>query len=179
MVAKLTYSVLFMVFLFFHTVTAGISRKPYLQLPTQTSMGIAWRTDNNSSGIIQYGIDQVTEKQVFSSISTTRHFKTVENLLPGVRYKYRIISDGDTSEIYTFKPSPLPGGKVRVLLFADTQFFSCNSHTCKEQNKYAFGGDVFDMTYGNYVLPYLKQLNPKPDIILHFGDIVQTGGREV
>lgn len=73
-----------------------ITRGPYLQLATPTSMVIRWRTDVTEASVVRYGLDpkQLTLSAKSEGIST-EHIVHLPKLQPNTRYYYVPLTSND------------------------------------------------------------------------------------
>ena len=87
-----------------------VTRGPYLQLATPTSMVVRWRTDMTEPSAVRYGLDpkELTLTAKAQGIST-EHIVNLPKLQPNTRYFYVPLTGND-------KPAatPAPGAKVAV-----------------------------------------------------------------
>ena len=68
-----------------------VTRGPYLQMTTQTSVVIRWRTDIKSTGRIHYGTRLGSLRTVADHHGeSTEHWVQLINLKPGIKYYYSI-----------------------------------------------------------------------------------------
>jgi hypothetical protein len=145
--------------------TAGeITRYPYLQptAPSDTTIGIAWRTSQPSGGTVEYGLTDTSENSVQDPVQGTKHYVVLKGLQPGRAYKYRVVSDGTTTPVYRFRTSP-PDGRFKVLVLSDTHAQS------PADAKYA----QWLERWTKYMVPRMAEY--RPDLVLICGDITQTG----
>lgn len=96
--------------------TPRLTRGPYLQVVTPTSMTIRWRTDTPSASRVWMGTAaNALNRTVDDPAVTTEHIVTVTGLNPATRYFYAI-GQGDVrlsgDESHTFKTA-LPAGDTR------------------------------------------------------------------
>jgi acid phosphatase type 7 len=79
-----------------------ITRGPYLQMATSTSMQIRWRTDVATSSKISYGLDSdaLTSSTTDAAV-TTEHIINLTGLLPNTTYYYSV-----GSMLATFQATP-------------------------------------------------------------------------
>ena len=93
---------------------ASLTRGPYLQIGTPTSIVVRWRTDSSTDGVVKYGASPASlTSTATQSTLTTDHVVTVAGLSPNTRYYYSVGSSsqtlgGGTSD-YFFTTSPAPG----------------------------------------------------------------------
>ena len=94
---------------------AGLTRQPYLQVGTPTSVVVRWRTDLATDSVVRFG---ASPAELTSSVSadqgnpTTEHEVTLTGLTPDTRYYYSVGSSSATfssGESHVFFTSPPPG----------------------------------------------------------------------
>lgn len=105
----------------------SLLRGPYLQLPTETSMTIQWRTDQSAVGTVKVGTDPANLTETFTeSTSATDHSVRVTGLQPGTRYYYsvsinnNVLAGGDS--LHTFKTNPPQGSTEPIRIWAIGDF---------------------------------------------------------
>ncbi|MCB0588698.1 MAG: metallophosphoesterase family protein, partial [Phaeodactylibacter sp.] len=114
---KNVYSVLSVCLILFIGITANaqnITRGPYLQLGTPSSMTIKWRTNSATSSKVWYGPSPSNLPFTNTvSGSTTEHEVTITGLAANSTYYYAVGNDAgqmtQPSNDYYFKTSPPPG----------------------------------------------------------------------
>lgn len=125
----------------------NLTRGPYLQLGTPSSMVIRWRTDIPSNSQINYGID--SSSLDFSSTDlnlVTEHEINLSNLNFDTKYFYSV---GSTSTVlasgidYFFTTAPLPGSAkvTRVWVLGDAGTKNDNQRSVRDAY-YAFTGST-------------------------------------
>lgn len=99
-----------------------ITRGPYLQMSTPTSMMIRWRTDVAVASKINFGLTQSTLNSSKSEDSQkTEHIITVDNLKPNTKYFYGITSGNTVLQAGTdnfFMTNPPVGTEQKVTIWA-------------------------------------------------------------
>ena len=80
-----------------HCTAQSVTRGPYLQLPTQTSMKVRWRTDVATPSRVYWGtsLGGVMDNMAEDAVPTTDHTLTVSGLEPYTEYHYAV-GDGTT-----------------------------------------------------------------------------------
>lgn len=78
--------------------SSELSRKPYLQAMTSHSVAVAWRTATPVKGAVLLRAEQedASESKVEEEAATTAHVVKLEHLLPQRKYRYKILSDGNS-----------------------------------------------------------------------------------
>jgi hypothetical protein len=131
-----------------------ILKGPYLQRPTETSIVVRWETDAATLGLVEYG-SPPAQVRPSPDDPVTLHGVSVEGLLPGTRYDYRVSIDGNGVEWtpwLSFRTAPAAGEAFRFAVYGDSQEFPA-VHA-------AVAGAI---------------LASDPDLVLHTGDLVTLG----
>ena len=92
----------------------SITRGPYLQKATSTSMLVRWYTDVNVDGKVMYGTDPGNLSQSAVSGAATSHSVQLSGLTPYTKYYYSIGTSTTTLQSGLdnyFLTSPLPNGE--------------------------------------------------------------------
>ncbi len=118
-------AVLASVLLSSHAEAAVVTRGPYLQLGTPTSLVIRWRTDQPSASRVWYGeqADSLIGTAELAD-ATTEHEVAVSGLASGKRYFYAVGSlderlAGDASYCFTTAPVAGTAGMTRIWVTGD------------------------------------------------------------
>lgn len=114
-------------------------RGPYLQVATDTSIVVRWRTDALSRSRVRYGsvLNQLDSTADELALNTEHEIK-ITGLQPGTRYYYSIGSLKDTlqygSDNY-FSTLPVPGkeGFYRIGVFGDCGYLSVNQAKVRDE----------------------------------------------
>ena len=109
-------------------------RGPYLQLPTQNSMVVRWRTDKEAKGYVRWGLSpESATNRVSHSGSLTEHVVQIRGLQPNTRYYYAVGTETNrwitpVEPDYSFITPPKPGTSqpVRVWAIGDPGTASTN-----------------------------------------------------
>src|SRR5688572_25274678 len=89
----------------------SITRGPYLQQGTPTSVVVRWRTDIPVESVVKFGTDAANlEKSSVTKWKTTEHVVILEGLTPSTKYHYSV---GTTDKVLDatgahFTTSPKP-----------------------------------------------------------------------
>ena len=170
---------------------ATIERGPYLQLATENSIRIVWRTQKKITPIVRYGLtandlnmlcsgdsidlrqtekshQSTTTKPLFTAPKGTIQFEaTVTKLQPDTRYHYAIY-DGDkrltpADQPFTFRTHPEPGTKRDAYIWVVG-----DSGT----------GDKNQKQVHQALIDFNKKNNLTLDLYLHVGDMAYTKGKD-
>ncbi len=154
---------------------AAVTREPYLQMVTPTSMTIVWQTDLNSpnDSRVQYGtafgiLNQTALGSATISPSNSgvkNHIVTIAGLSSSAKYFYNVgtvtnneIQGGGTTNHF-FLTAPTVGSAVpfRTWVLGDSGNASSNQIAVRDA---------------------MLNKTPSPDIILHMGDIAYDDGTD-
>ncbi|MEW5850618.1 MAG: metallophosphoesterase [Myxococcota bacterium] len=144
----------------------SLSRKPYLQMGTPTSMTIVWRTDTAAQGVVAYGPspDQLTETVTDSAV-TKQHEVTLNNLTPATRYYYRVgttdtvLSAASEDQYFVTSPPVGTDAKTRLWVVGDSGTGETKQKDVRDAMLAAVGAR-------------------RPDLYLHMGDIAYSSGTD-
>jgi acid phosphatase type 7 len=113
---------LFLIIITHSSFSQKITRGPYLQMPTPTSMMIRWRTDIAVPSKISYGLSKSTINASKSDDSPkTEHLITINNLTPNTKYLYIVETDKAVLQSSTdnfFVTNPIVGSEQKVSIWA-------------------------------------------------------------
>jgi len=129
-----------------------VTKGPYLQNVTKTSIVVMWETSMGTPTLLEYGTGPT---RTIDLASVSFHVVELNGLSPGITYRYRICIDGVGhlwTEWATFCTSPPAQQPFRFAVYGD-------SRTDKERHS-----AVVQAIFGN-----------SPDIVLHTGDLVSYG----
>src|SRR6059036_1497650 len=95
---------------------ATVTRGPYLQLGTPTSIVVRWRTDVATDSRVQYGAAPGSlTSSTNNATATTEHEMTVSSLSPDTQYYYSVgttstvLAGNDTNHFFiTYPPAGTP-----------------------------------------------------------------------
>jgi len=135
------------------TVTAlEITKGPYLQNVTQTSIVVMWETDIPSPSRVEYGSTDQLGKEAVSDEKVKIHEVTMPGLDPDTRYHYRVSSAGQSSGVFSFLTAVGKGKPFRFIVYGDSRSVP-ETHAKVIQT----------------MIPY------RPRFVIHTGDIVGSG----
>jgi hypothetical protein len=132
-------------------VSATLTRGPYLNLATQSSIFIRWRTNVATNSKLSFGTTAGSLTQsVIDNTSTTEHIVKLTGLAVNTQYFYAIGSttqtlQGDASN--NFKTIPAPGSeqKIRVLAMGDMGNNSSNQASVRNAYTTYSGANYTDV----------------------------------
>jgi hypothetical protein len=130
--------------------TAGsgvrVTRGPYLQLGTPTTMMFKWRTSAATVGRVQYGLSPgATTWSMQETSSKTDHKLRIRNLTPSTRYYYNIgtatavLTGADSSYTFTTGPSIGTAQDTRIWVLGDSGTANANARAVRDAY-YAYTG---------------------------------------
>ena len=121
----------------------------------KTGMVIVWRTDEVGDSRLDYGLFPQYTDSIYDSSLVTYHAVTLKDLRPGVRYSYRISTNG------------------KVLA---EKFFYTNKANLEPFTFAVFGDSGSGDDHQDKVA---RQLDKQaPDFILHTGDLIYYSGKD-
>lgn len=133
---------------------AVVTRGPYLQSVTPTSVVVLWETETPASGALAYGATDAYDQLASSPQIGTRHVVTLTDLSPYTTYHYRVQTNVQPiSEDYAFRTAAPPDqDRFQFVAFGDTR--------SQPEEHQAVVDMIVDM---------------QPDFVLHTGDMVAHG----
>ena len=85
--------------------SASITRNPYLQNGSPYSMTVMWRTENSTTGTVEFGETISYGSSLISPVGNL-HEVEITGLSPNTKYFYKVTSDGDTESSW-FRTFPV------------------------------------------------------------------------
>ncbi|MEE9569859.1 MAG: metallophosphoesterase, partial [Candidatus Binatia bacterium] len=149
---RIIFSLLIAVFALAWTSQAAaqtVTRGPYLQNATSTSMVVRWRTNVNTDSRVIYGLSQGgLSSEVIVGTMTTEHEIQLTELSPETTYYYAIgtsgsiLAGGDSDHYFSTAPVPGTEPPVRVWVIGDSG--TANSSARAVRDAYlAFNGGAY------------------------------------
>ncbi|MES2005596.1 MAG: metallophosphoesterase family protein [Bacteroidota bacterium] len=166
-------------------------RGPYLQVATDTSMVIRWRTDASTRARVRVGTTPGELNKNIDDLSLqTEHKILVKGLTPNTRYYYSIGTLKDTLQYGPdnyFNTLPVPGkeGTYRIGVFGDCGYLSVNQLNVRDQFVKYLGNNELnawillgDNAYndGNDMEYQAKFFNPYKETLLKKYPVFPTPG---
>ena len=121
-----------------HSLSAQVTRGPYLQTGTPTSVIVRWRTSTASEGVVRYGLDSDALDMVqFEGGVSTEHVVELTGLFADTRYFYSIGTPTATlsgGPDFFFVTSPPPGTPkpTRVWVIGDSGTKNNNARAVRD-----------------------------------------------
>lgn len=129
----------------------SVSRGPYLQQGTDSSMIVRWRTSGNTDSVVRYGTDSANLSQSTTVTgSRTEHTVLLTGLNAASQYYYSVgTSDGslagDSSFHFTTSPPPGPAAATRLWVIGDAGTANQNARDVRDAYKSFVGADTADL----------------------------------
>ena len=125
-----------------------LTRGPYLQLGTPTSMVVRWRTDTDTNSLVRYGTDVSNLIEIVEDLTlTTEHEVKIESLDPDTTYFYSVgtteesLSGGDSAHHFTTSPPAGPAKPTRVWVLGDSGTANADARAVRDAYE-DFTGDL-------------------------------------
>jgi len=129
-----------------------ITKGPYLQQVTRTSVVVMWETDVAAASRVDYGLSSPDQLSVADATAVTIHEMQITGLAAGTTYRYNVSSDDTTSSNSTFTTAPVFSQPYRLVVYGDSRSNPSG--------------------HASVVAGIIKS---DPDLVLHTGDLVLTG----
>jgi len=101
---------------------AHFVRGPTVNLVTNSSALIFWRTDVPMNATVDYGLEESNLNLTVSNGTVAGdHRIALTGLIMGSKYYYKVTSNGTASEIYHFKTAPADGAEFKMIVFGDNR----------------------------------------------------------
>ncbi|MHA1636374.1 MAG: metallophosphoesterase [Candidatus Thorarchaeota archaeon] len=113
--------------------SAFFIRGPTVNLVTNDSATIFWRTDSSTNSTVSYGLNASMLESESSASLVTDHLIELTGLEMDQKYYYQAESDGTTSEVYYFHTSPADGADFKLIIAGDNRPSSSDAPTQPEQ----------------------------------------------
>lgn len=132
---------------------ASVVRGPYLNMATQNSIHVRWRTNINANSVVNFGtIDGSLTSTVTDATLTTEHDVTITGLNPDTKYYYSIgntnptIQTLNTGSKYFFTTLPIKGVErlSRFIIYGDCGNNSSNQINVRNKMMQYMGSNHAD-----------------------------------
>ncbi len=110
-------------------VSAQVTRQPYLQIPTPTSVIISWQSGTGIPGNVYYGtsVSTLTENIIESDYEEIYHDVEISGLTPSTKYFYSVDGPSKGTEEQYFITAPSIGDNTPVRIWVIADFGQTNS----------------------------------------------------
>jgi PKD repeat protein len=119
--------------------TGVVTRGPYLQMGTPTSVVVRWRTDVALSGAVAYGVEPaVLTSSVLDPTPATEHSVSLTGLSPSTRYSYAVGTAGaipataDPSSSFLTSPPAGTSVPTRIWILGDSGSADANARAVRD-----------------------------------------------
>ncbi len=96
-------------------------RGPTVNLVTNSSATIFWRTDSPENSIVHFGKNSSVLETKSNSTLVINHYVKLDSLDMGTRYYYQAESSSAASEIYHFLTAPADGAQFKLIFAGDNR----------------------------------------------------------
>jgi hypothetical protein len=116
-----------------------ITRGPYLQSGSSSSVVVRWRTDENTDSVVAYGVDPTSVTNVVTAATITgEHQVRIEGLAANTRYYYAIGSStapligADDDHFFTTAPQTGAAVPTRIWVLGDSGTANDNARSVRD-----------------------------------------------
>ncbi|MHA1769463.1 MAG: metallophosphoesterase [Candidatus Thorarchaeota archaeon] len=96
-------------------------RGPTVNLVTNHSALIFWKTDGMTNASVRYGLNESVMEVAENSTLDTEHRVNLDGLSTDTKYYYKVISNGTESSVYSFLTAPADGDEFKVIIVGDNR----------------------------------------------------------
>ena len=116
-------------FLLSQPVSAQVTRQPYLQILTPTSVVVSWQSGTGVIGNVCYGtsVSSLTESKIESDFEEIYHEVEISGLTPNSKYFYSVDGPSKGTEEQYFITTPEIGNNTPVRIWVISDFGQTNS----------------------------------------------------
>ncbi len=147
--------------------SAQVSRQPFLQIPSSTSVTISWISGRGVPGEVHYGpaVNSLTESVIESEEEEIYHEVVISGLTPDTKYYYSVDGASRGTEEQYFITAPQVGSSPPVRIWVISDFGQSDSDQNEERMETVAQWKSFN---GN---------NHHADLILSLGDQTEDDSR--
>ena len=126
-----------------------MTRGPYLQMGTPTSVNVRWRTNSGTNSQVRYGLDPANLQWSTSDATlTTEHEVRLTALTPGTTYYYAVGSTtttlaGDASHYFVTAPPTGTAQPTRIWVLGDSGTADANARAVRDGFYSVNGGSTW------------------------------------
>jgi chitodextrinase len=117
----------------------AVPRGPYLQLGTQSSIVVRWRTDTATDSRVRYGTSPTELRNVIDdAATTTEHVVKLTDLNPATQYYYSIgnstatLAGGDENHFFVTAPTPGAEQPTHIWVVGDSGTAKSNARAVRD-----------------------------------------------
>jgi 3',5'-cyclic AMP phosphodiesterase CpdA len=129
--------------------TGRVSRGPYLQSLTDSSVVVCWQTSTPQAGQVQYGLTSAYGRAVSHVVLSYNHELTLTGLARETAYHYRVVSGADTTDDNLFRTPVGPAARFRFVVYGDNRTDSAAHHSVVAQVVRRIPGPAFLLSVGD------------------------------
>ncbi len=96
-------------------------RGPTVNMVTQDSAVIFWRTDGLTNATVNYGLNTSLLESTSNTTLDTDHYVSLTGLDIDTKYYYQAVSSGTPSPIYSFLTAPADGDEFKMIIIGDNR----------------------------------------------------------
>jgi len=163
----------------------GLTRGPTVNLVTNHSALIFWRTLDPANSSVEYGFsDSDLNMSVNKPTLETDHRVNLTGLQINSVYYYRAVSNGSSSPIYSFRTAPNDGSDIKMIVLGDNRPDQLESPVQPDEFEQLIDMVISEQPHlvimtGDYVYEVGADLSTNLDAWKHFTDIIDLLGHYV
>lgn len=96
-------------------------RGPTVNMVTENSAVIFWRTDSLTNATVRYGLNTSVLEIETNTTLDTDHYVSLSGLDIDTEYYYQVVSNGTSSPIYHFLTAPADGEQFKMIIIGDNR----------------------------------------------------------
>ena len=96
-------------------------RGPTVNMVTEDSAVIFWRTDGLTNATVRYGLNESVLEIESNTTLDTNHYVSLSGLDIDTKYYYDVVSNSTVSPIYHFHTAPADGDNFKMILIGDNR----------------------------------------------------------
>ncbi|TNE92210.1 MAG: hypothetical protein EP330_02460 [Deltaproteobacteria bacterium] len=100
---------------------SDLRRGPWLMHATTDAISVLWETEGNVVGSVQYSTDRSFDDEAAETLSRDHHEVRLTGLAPDTTYHYRVLSDGEPGEVFSFRTAPESAVPFTFAVWGDNQ----------------------------------------------------------
>jgi 3',5'-cyclic AMP phosphodiesterase CpdA len=140
--------------------TSAFVRGPTVNLVTNSSATLFWRTSSAENSIVHFGKNSSVLEMESNSTLVTNHYIKLDSLDMGAKYYYTVESSGVESDVYHFLTAPADGSQFKLIFAGDNR-----PDTDTAPNQPAVFSEIAD-----------RIIAEEPNIVVLTGDFVYNVG---
>lgn len=160
----------------------GLTRGPTVNLVTNHSALIFWRTLDPANSSVEYGFsDSDLNMSLDKPALETNHRLNLTNLQINTLYYYRAVSNGSSSPIYNFRTAPNDGSDIKMIVLGDNRPDQIDAPVQPAEFEQLIDLVILEQPHlvvmtGDYVYEVLGDNTANLDAWKHFTDITDRLG---